>query len=38
MNLESSKIKVFPTSRRDDSKDRNARLNTEQNFVKLLKC
>lgn len=36
MNLESSKIKVFPTSRRDDSKDRNARLNTEQNLISIV--
>ena len=34
--LESGNIQVFPTSRRDDSRDRNARLNTEQNLVSII--
>ena len=32
-NIQSSKIKVYPSSRRDDAKDRNAKLNSEQNLI-----
>jgi len=36
MYLDSIGIQVFPTSRRDDMYDRNARLNTEQNLVSII--
>lgn len=32
----SSEIKVFPTSRRSDEYDRNARINTEQNLISIV--
>ena len=34
--LLSADIKVYPTARRDDSLDRNARLNTEQNLTSII--
>ena len=35
-NISSSDIKVFPTSRRNDLYDRNARLNSEQNLISII--
>ena len=32
----SDKIRVFPSSKRDDAYDRNARLNTEHNLISLV--
>ena len=32
-NIQSSKIKVYPSSRRNDASDRNAKLNSEQNLI-----
>ena len=34
--ISSSDIKMYPTARRDDDFDRNARLNTEQNLVSII--
>lgn len=34
--LNSSLVQVFPSSRRDDTFDRNARLNTEQNLISIV--
>jgi hypothetical protein len=36
MYFESNKIRVFPSSNRDDKYDRNARLNTEHNLISLV--
>lgn len=36
MNFESNKIQVFPTSKRSDAFDRNARLNSEQNLISIV--
>ncbi len=34
--IESNNIRVFPSSKRDDAYDRNARLSSEQNFINLV--
>lgn len=36
MSIESNKVKVYPTSSRDDSKDPTARFNTEKNLISLV--
>lgn len=36
MNINSENIKVFPTSKRDDKYDRNARFTSEQNLVSIV--
>lgn len=36
MDIESNKVKVYPTSSRDDSKDPTARFNTEKNLISLV--
>lgn len=36
MYIQSNNIKVFPTSKRDDAQDRNARLTSEQNLISIV--
>ena len=36
MYIQSDNIKVFPTSKRDDAQDRNARLTSEQNLISIV--
>ena len=36
MSIKSDKVKVYPTSSRDDSKDPTARFNTEKNLISLV--
>lgn len=36
MSIKSEKVKVYPTSSRDDSKDPTARFNTEKNLISLV--